>query len=178
VTRQHVHLHPHARIGGVVEEADRSDRPHLHTRQADRRAGFEAVDGGEGRGVLHLSPEEALVAREDEDEGHEEDEAQRDEKAHADQKPPFSLPHDAFTPVIPSTKLRTSGMVEVRISSGVPTARMRLSYSVAMRWESVYADCRAGVRTSVVPFSASLSLMPSALVRRVWIGSRPVVGST
>src|SRR5690606_31889831 len=131
-----------------------------------------------GRGVLHLSAEEALVAREDEDEGHEEDEAQRDEKAHADQKPPFSLHHDAFTPVIPSTKLRTSGMVEVRISSGVPTARMRLLYSIAMRGETVYADCMSWVTTIEVTFSSSLSLMISSLMRRVLIGSRPVVGSS
>src|SRR5690606_40828390 len=81
------------------------------SRQADRRAGFEAVDGVEGRGVLHLSAEEALVAREDEDEGHEEDEAQRDEKAHADQKPPFSLHQDRK-----STRLNSS---HVKISYAV-----------------------------------------------------------
>src|SRR5690606_5469064 len=109
----------------VVEEADRGDIPHLDAGKPHGRARLQTVDRMKGGRIAILPAEEALVPREDENEGHEHQQSHGHEESDADQEPPFPLHHDASAPTIPSTKLRTSGMVDSRISSGVPTARIR-----------------------------------------------------
>src|SRR5690606_39555177 len=98
----------------------------LDAAEAHRRAGLEALDRLEGRHVLGVAGEDALLASEEEDDGGEEADAQHHEDADADPDAVVGF-HQSTPSTMPQTKLRTSGISEARISSTVPLARIRWS---------------------------------------------------